>query len=493
MIRRFLLLLAIAGPSSLPAATFIVDSTGSDGAQGTLRWALEQHAATGGSNQILFDAALSGQTIQFVPGGLLPPINAGPLTIDGSGAPGVAIDATGQGRILLINNNAFVTIRNLKLQNSDGLFGGGCIRSVGFRPVIVVERVVFENCQQRTTSTQDAFGGAVYVEFDGSGTGSLSVRDSRFVGNRVYGTTNIIFGGAIYVQGQSVTLARNVFELNSADNTASAFAQGGAVFVQNADAEIYDNEFLFNQAADSAGGALVLNLQSANNAFVVGNLFAGNVASVGGAVWTGTQVVDGSPFFNFTHNTLLANTSDSNVGGAMFLREGRVILRNNTFAENTNLAGGAAHLGYNPGATAFLSIWNNLFGAASTPWCATAGGVTSPYPSVGHNVFPDASCSITGLNNIIDDAGRFLALGNYGGRTRSLPPASGNLALDNGNPAPWSDGNAATCPEFDVRGQLRPGDGNADGIAACDVGAFEWPAEAALFLDGFEASGLVLP
>ena len=75
---------------------------------------------------------------------------------------------------------------------------------------------------------------------------------------------------------------------------------------------------------------------------------------------------------------------------------------------------------------------------------------------------------------------------------RTVPPASGNLAIDNANPNPITSTNAALCTT-DARGVDRPGDGDADGSAVCDMGAFEWLNEAPLFVSGFEPAGLVIP
>jgi hypothetical protein len=486
----FLLFLSVASTST--AATFVVDSSADTSSVGTLRWAIEQHLSAGGSNTITFDSSLSDQTIALSSN--LPQLFTGSLTIDGGGAPGVAIAGSPLGRIFIVNGLTSFVLRNLELRDSDGSFGGGCIRASNVDTVLTVERVSFFNCQQETFNTFDAFGGAILAEFNTGGNGGLIVRDSRFSGNRVTGSENFIFGGAIFVSGTSVRLERNVFELNSAEDTGSAFQQGGAVFVSNADAEIHDNEFLFNQVVDGAGGALVLNLRPENDAFVTGNLFAANVARLGAAVWTGTQVTgSGAPFMNFTHNTFLTNTSDEASGAALFLREGRVLIRSNSFIDNINLSAGAAHLAYNPGNTEFFSFWNNLFGPASSPSCATTDGNTVPYPSAGYNLRPDNSCNFNGFNDLVGDAGPFLALGDYGGPTRTMPPASGNLALDNGNPQPPGLGNAALCLDFDARGRPRPGDGDADSMPICDMGVFEWAHEAPLFLGGFEDVGLTLP
>jgi hypothetical protein len=61
--------------------------------------------------------------------------------------------------------------------------------------------------------------------------------------------------------------------------------------------------------------------------------------------------------------------------------------------------------------------------------------------------------------------------------TRALMP--GSIALDAG---------AATCPATDQRGLSRPEDGDGDGTAACDPGAFELRTAplGAFFFDGFE-------
>ena len=46
-------------------------------------------------------------------------------------------------------------------------------------------------------------------------------------------------------------------------------------------------------------------------------------------------------------------------------------------------------------------------------------------------------------------------------------------------------GSASRCLDEDARGRERPLDGNDDGAAQCDVGAYELSGEK-LFADGFE-------
>lgn len=492
MYRILALLLFV--PSLLPAATFTVTSTADTSDPGTLRWAMEQHGSQGGDNRIEFDTALANAVITLT--GILPQVVFNTLEIDGRDAPGLVIDGDAGGRMFLISNNAdgFI-LRNLVVQNSDGVFGGGCLRATGNGDTVIrITNVTFEACEQRPPSngSSPAFGGAIYTEFNADGV--LDIRDSRFIGNRVYGSENLLFGGAIYAEGGTVTLLGNRFELNSAENLGMALDQGGAVHIRDADVGLNDNEFLFNQAG-GAGGAVALNLLPASVSSVQRNLFAANVASLGSALWTGTQSAGGDvPFFNVWNNTFFSNTSSGSPGGSIYVREGELVVRNNSWIDNTNTGSGAAHLAYNPSGADFLATWNNLFTTATTDACATFNNnPPAAFGSAGYNLLPDASCAINGFNDLTGDAGRFLPLGNYGGITRTVPPASQNLALDNANPNPITSTNSSLCIFTDARGVDRPGDGDADGTPVCDMGAFEWTHEAPLFIDGFEAGGLVIP
>jgi CSLREA domain-containing protein len=63
-------------------------------------------------------------------------------------------------------------------------------------------------------------------------------------------------------------------------------------------------------------------------------------------------------------------------------------------------------------------------------------------------------------------------LQDNGGRTPTHALLSGSPAIDAGDPA--TPGSSSTaCPTTDQRGVARPQDGNGDGLAICDIGAFE--------------------
>jgi len=57
-------------------------------------------------------------------------------------------------------------------------------------------------------------------------------------------------------------------------------------------------------------------------------------------------------------------------------------------------------------------------------------------------------------------------LGDYGGFTQVIPIGWGSSAIDTADPI--------ICPATDQRGVPRPIDGNGDGEALCDIGAFDY-------------------
>jgi hypothetical protein len=90
--------------------------------------------------------------------------------------------------------------------------------------------------------------------------------------------------------------------------------------------------------------------------------------------------------------------------------------------------------------------------------------------SEGYNLSSDNTCNFNGpgdMNNINPKLGK---LGNYGGRTQTIPLFSGSPAIDAGNPNGCTDGNGNLL-KTDQRGKPRP-DPEDNGVG-CDIGAYE--------------------
>jgi hypothetical protein len=478
MLKAMTALGAILAANLCHAATFTVTSTADDGSAGTLRWAIEQaNSDTTRADEIVFDPALAGATIAFADpsaSGNFPPL-FGELVVDGDDAPGLQIDRNGGGRIFIVSSNASITLRNLHLVNSTGLFGGACVRISGGEPNVLVERVQFTGCETSESSGgADAFGGAIYADMDAGG--ELFVRFSTFIDNEVRGDDAEVYGGAVYAEGGTVSISSSRFENNAAINLDQAFTGGGAVYIRDADTTLTRNVFEGNDNASGAGGALSLNIRPTQSAGLTGNLFLENAAELGAALWTGTQTPGGAPAFDLVNNQFIANLAGpSSIGGAIYFRDGTIRMRNNTMARNSALSSGAAHMGYRGGTdpVVFSQFWNNAFGKAQTNACKVSGSAVS-FPSAGYNLFPDNSCQITGPGTIIDADASFFPAGPNGGPIFTAPPVAGNPAIDGGNPGAPDNSDWTRCPLEDARLVNRPFDGDDDGTAVCDMGAFEW-------------------
>jgi hypothetical protein len=102
---------------------------------------------------------------------------------------------------------------------------------------------------------------------------------------------------------------------------------------------------------------------------------------------------------------------------------------------------------------------NSILASTGIPSCA--GQITSS----GHNLATDDSCGFTAPGDVIQSNPRLDVLRNNGGSTPTHALLVGSQAIDGGG--------TQDCPTTDQRGASRPTDGDADGTAECDIGAYE--------------------
>ena len=94
--------------------------------------------------------------------------------------------------------------------------------------------------------------------------------------------------------------------------------------------------------------------------------------------------------------------------------------------------------------------------------------------SLGHNLEDGGTCALNQPTDMSNTAPSIDPLENNGGQTATHALKGDSPAIDAGD-------NSA-CSAVDQRGISRPVDGDGDGDAVCDIGAYEYQATYWLYL-----------
>ena len=470
-------------------------------------------AATTDGDIIVFNAALSGQTISLSEGQL--EITAG-ITITGLGSANLTVDAVSNSRVFYIStatSGVEVAISGLSIINGEepDEYGGGIYDQHAGN--LRLQDVSITGCVAE-------YGGAVYKDGDGTieivdstisdndaeesagalynnGVGDLIITNSTFDGNSANGNGGV---GELSNDG-NVTITGSTFS-----NNTSLLGKGGALYITTdvtGNVSISGSTFSDNDALYGGGGAIYTD--NVGSFTISSSTFSGNYsASWGGALYMGStgQVititdslfVDNSSAYEggavdfdaadqivtINNSTFVDNASGSD-GGAIWKEEGGSLTINmSTITENSSVTdgGGVWFDGDTAGnaAQADVTITGTILtgntgfeGAADD--LGSRDGATSQVATISDSILGvvKATITVTASNNIDATAPGFVlglaALADNGGATETMALLTGSPAIDAG-PAtvPTFLGN-----DFDQRGTpyVRVYNGQSD------IGAFE--------------------
>jgi len=336
-------------------------------------------------------------------------------------------------------NYVDLTLRHCVVtENTANNSGGGGIQSIDGS--LTVEDCVISNNEETNSS-----GGGILSGGGWATTATLALRNSLVEGN-----TAAFTGGGLLVEGTSTI--ENTTIRNNIANTPAVFIYDGAGGVHNGGWLTIRNSTLSgNLAPNTGGGALH---HQGSNMFLINVTVSGNTAATqGGGIWH-----DGA-------------------GGTLRLY-------NCTITNNSAPTGGGLYRGDYPGNYTISSqtiLANNTGGNCAGPPVASSGA--------NHNLDSGTTCGFTGPGDLSNTDPLLGPLADNGGPVGTRALLAGSPAMDGGDPitCPTPFGTALT---EDARGTARPLDGDGNGSAVCDIGAYEhFNGIDLIFQDGFQTGG----
>lgn len=240
----------------------VVVTSSADGGPGSLRAALASVCVDG---TITFSPDLAGSTIALTAGPIVLGKN---VTVDGSGAPGVALSGRGTDRVVIVNAGVTAVLRGLTLTDGFGWQLAGGVLNNGN---LTLDHVVVRN-NTMATDGGDFWqgGGGIY---NGGGAvlhlvdSTVTANNARWSGGGVYSffdttttiTRSTISGNTSGDVGGAIRSLGNMTITNStiSGNTASGW-HGGAIFHTDGVMEILNSTITDNAGPDWAPSAIFI-------------------------------------------------------------------------------------------------------------------------------------------------------------------------------------------------------------------------------------------
>ena len=528
-------------PTQIFSATFVVTTfTDPDNTQGacaagggcTLRQAINTANAVAGDDTINFAAVLSGQTILLTPalGQLVISTN---MTIDALTVRNVSVSGTTATRVFDIPAaSAVVVMTNFRITGGNGSGGdGGAIQNAGN---LTLNNMVIE---ANTATNND--GGGIYtfgvgsrltinggsilansagtgggiVGFDGSVinltnvtvsgntaavgagggiftfTGTLNITGGSVTGNSA--TSKV--GGGVITGNTTVTVTNASITNNHADGAEGV---GGGMYIIGGSSTITNSTVSGNTARLGGGGIYFVN---GGTHSISGTTLSDNRAGSGPAA-TNSFVIGGGGLLNLSspgtvnisNSTVSGNSSgcDCGGGGISTFNGATTNLRNVTIANNTASNGPGG--GINSSARLFGSGTVNIGNTIVADNTATFNpDVNGAIASQGFNLIRTRGTSFGYIATDLPDGSNPMlgALANNGGPTQTHRLLTGSAAIDKGSDALAVNPSNNTALTTDQRGAGFPRiiDGDGNGTATVDIGAFEFqlaPTAASVSVSG---------
>jgi hypothetical protein len=486
--------LAYSAPGSTFTATSILDSVDAAPGDGvcadsigtcTLRAAVMEANASAGPDTIELLADTYALTIVGVgeDDAAIGDLDLkGRVNINGADPKTTVIDVKQSGdRGFHIHSGANVTISGVTIQgsvtgNNDSDYPGGGLNNEG----------TLSLTNSKVSDNFTPYAGGI---FNGD-SGEIIIKDSVISGNSVlYG------GGGIYNRGE-MTLTNSTISDNFAGTVGGGIYNGGnlsitdSIVIENealspgggirndgeltiTNSTINENEALFGQP-----GGGISNFET-GTVKLINSTISGNLAGSNGGGISNTDTGD----VTIINSTISGNQANGSGGGIYNDETGTLDARNATIVSNTANTDGIG-LSSNGGGIKNAGGTANLFNTilALNIHVIESGGFLAAIDDdcngalnqLNYSLLTTTTgCTFTNDNSITRQNPKLDPLADNGGSTETRALKADSPAIDAGNPNGCKDdeGNDVIT---DQRGEIRPFDGDLDGTAVCDIGAYEF-------------------